>query len=194
MVTKKKTEESVEEIVVETTTPSIEEPVVETKPKKTTKKKKTEAPKTEEVIDVASKVTEEVKEEVVETPVEPVVEESTEVEEVIPEPIVEEVKEEPVVEEKTIETEKEEKKIKNQKAVAENGIKVMSTTDTNTSPFTVQVVGVNGVYTFDNASLDSKKGKVIPKGMRIGITEVKGNWGKLANGKWILLGSAIVKI
>ena len=83
---------------------------------------------------------------------------------------------------------------RNQKAVAENGIKVMSTTESKTSSFAVEVVGVNGVYTFDNPSLDSKKGKVIPKGMRVGITEVKGNWGKLANGKWILLGSAIVKI
>lgn len=178
MARTKKTEEAVVEEAVVESTPEVEETVVEETPKKSTRKKKTEEPK-EEVVESTPEVVEEVKE-AVETSAEPVVEEVKEepakVEEVIPEPIIEE---------NLVELTKEEKKERNKKLVAENGI---------SSSFTVQVVGVNGIYTFSDPSLDAPKGKVIPRGMRIGITEVKGNWGKLANGKWILLGSSVIKL
>lgn len=180
MARTKKTEDTVVEEAVVESTPEVEETVVEETPKKSTRKKKTEELKEE--------VVEEVKE-AVETSAEPVVEEVKEdpakVEEVIPEPVVEEVKEESIVEEKPVELTKEEKKDRNKKLVAENGI---------SSSFTVQVVGVNGVYTFANPGLDAPKGKILPRGARVAITEVKGNWGKLASGKWILLGSTVIKV
>ena len=62
------------------------------------------------------------------------------------------------------------------------------------STFTVQIVASNGVYTFKGPGLDQPKGKILSNGIKVDIIEVKGNWGKISEGKWILLGSTAVKV
>lgn len=149
-------------------------------------KKKTEVEATE----VVEEVKEEVKEEVVEeapkkttkktskkkeeAPIveEPAVEETPAVEEVVeePAPVVEEVKEE--------KPKKEEKKEKKEAF----------------APYIVQVISPSGIYTFKNPGFDQPKGKVYPKGAKITVLEVKGNWARVGENVWILLSGAVVKV
>ncbi len=146
-------------------------------------KKKTEVEATE--------VVEEVKEEVVEEAPkktskktskkkeeEPIVEELT-VEEV---PVVEEPVKEPapVVEEvKEEKPKKEEKKEEKKETFA---------------PYIVQVTSPSGIYTFKNPGFDQPKGKVYPKGAKITVLEVKGNWARVGENVWILLSGAVVRV
>lgn len=60
--------------------------------------------------------------------------------------------------------------------------------------FIVQVVSPTGIFTFKNPGLDQPKGKVYAKGSKLTVTEVNGNWGKVGEGKWILLSNTVVKL
>lgn len=108
---------------------------------------------------------------------EPIVEEAPATEEVVeePAPVVEEVKvAEPKKEEK-----KAEKKEEKEEAFA---------------PYIVQVISPSGIYTFKNPGFDQPKGKVYPKGAKVKVLEVKGNWAKVSENAWILLSGAVVKV
>ena len=52
-------------------------------------------------------------------------------------------------------------------------------------PFTLQVVASNGLYTFKGPAFDYPKNKLLPFGVKVTVTEVKGNWGKISDDKWI---------
>lgn len=146
-------------------------------------KKKTEVEATE--------VIEEVKEEVVEEAPKKTTKKTSKKKEEAPveEPIAEEtpaVKEEPVqepapvVEEvKVSEPKKEEKKEEKKETFA---------------PYIVQVISPSGIYTFKNPGFDQPKGKVYPKGAKITVLEVKGNWARVGENVWILLSGSVVKV
>lgn len=142
-------------------------------------KKKTEVEATE--------VVEEVKEEVVEAPVEEAHKKTSKKSSKKAE-VVEEVKEEAPVAEPApvVEEVKEVKEApKKEKAVAAP----VATSDS----FEVQVISASGVYSFKNPGLDQPKGKVYPKGAKLIVSEVKGNWGKVGQNAWIIL-SCVAKV
>lgn len=60
--------------------------------------------------------------------------------------------------------------------------------------YKVQVIAPSGIFTFKNPGLDQQKGRVYPKGSLLVVSEVKGNWAKVGDDKWILLSGAVVKI
>lgn len=60
--------------------------------------------------------------------------------------------------------------------------------------YQIQVVSPSGIFTFKNPGLDQPKGKVYAKGSKLTVTEVKGNWAKVGENKWIILSGAVVKI
>lgn len=62
------------------------------------------------------------------------------------------------------------------------------------SSFEVQVVSPSGIFTFKNPGLDQPKGKVYAKGSKLIVSEVKGNWAKVGENKWIILSGSVVKI
>lgn len=109
---------------------------------------------------------------------------------------VEEVKEEgkveepaPVVEEVKVE---EPKKVEKK---AEKLVEKKAEAETPTSgSFNVQVVSGTGIYTFSGPSITSTRGKIIPKGARFTISEVRGSWGKIGEGNWIMITGAVAKI
>lgn len=102
---------------------------------------------------------------------EPKVEEKKEVKVEEPAPVVEEVKEEKKVEKK------EEVKVEEPK-----------------SSSTVIVLSPAGIYSFKGPGLDQPKGKIFPKGSKLIISEKKGNWAKVGEDKWILLGGTVAEV
>lgn len=66
-------------------------------------------------------------------------------------------------------------------------------TKTANDSYLVQVVSNSGIYTFKNPGLDQPKGRVYPKGAKLTVSEVKGNWGKVGPDAWILL-SCVAKL
>lgn len=140
-------------------------------------KKKTEVEATEVVEEVKSEVVEEVK---AEAPKKTSKKSSKKAE------VVEEVKEEaPVAEPAPVVEEVKEEAPKKEKAAAAP----VATSDS----FEVQVVSASGVYSFKNPGLDQPKGKVYPKGTKLIVSEVKGNWGKVGQNAWIIL-SCVAKV
>lgn len=60
--------------------------------------------------------------------------------------------------------------------------------------FLIQVVGNAGVYSFKGPGFEFAKNKVFAKNSKLTVVEVKGNWGKVSEGNWILLGGSVDKI
>jgi len=60
--------------------------------------------------------------------------------------------------------------------------------------YNVQVISPSGIYTYKKPGLDQQKGKVYIKGSKLTVTEVKGNWAKVGEDKWIILSGAVAKI
>ena len=157
-------------------------------------KKKTEVEATEEVKEVEA--TEEVKEEAPKKTTRKSSKKKAEVEEVsetVEEAPVEEVKEEPkaeveVVGSKVAEVVEEPKPVKPTKVEKVEEVKVSD------DSYLVQVVSTSGIFTFKNPGLDQPKGRVYPKGAKLAVTGVSGNWGKVGENCWILLSGAVVKI
>jgi hypothetical protein len=101
----------------------------------------------------------------------PVVAEEPKVEEPVAEPVkVEEKKEEP----KKVEPKKEEKKPEGE--------------------FKIVITSGAGVYSFKGPGLSFPKVKLIPNGSKLVVSETKGNWGKIGEDKWIILGGTSVRI
>lgn len=157
-------------------------------------KKKTEVEATEEVKEVEA--TEEVVEEAPKKTTKRSSKKKAEVEEVsetveeATEAPVEEVKEEPkaeveVVGSKVAEVVEEPKSVKSAK---------VEEAKVSDDSYLVQVVSTSGIFTFKNPGLDQPKGRVYPKGAKLAVTEVSGNWGKVGENCWILLSGAVVKI
>ena len=57
-----------------------------------------------------------------------------------------------------------------------------------------KVTSNTGLYTFKGPSFDNAKGKPLAKGSVITVTEVKGNWGKIGQDRWILIGANLEQI
>lgn len=134
-----------------------------------------EAEATEQVVEEAPKKTtkKSSKKKVEESPVEEIPVEEPSVEEVKPEPEVEVVGKK-VVEITTEPAAKEEPKTE--------------------SSYQIQVVSPSGIFTFKKPGLDQQKGKVYVKGTKLIVSEVKGNWAKVGEDKWIILSGAVAKI
>lgn len=169
MATKKKTEEVAEVEVKEEKT---------TTKKSTSTKKTTSTKKAEPEVKAEEPVVEEVK-----------VEEPAPVVEPIPESVVE-----PVVEEKPeVKVEvKAEKPAKKEEPVKVEAKKV-ETVDKSGTPFTVEVITPIGIYTKTAPSMDAPASKVMPFKSKLAVVDQKGNWGRLTNGKWILLSENLVR-
>lgn len=141
------------------------EKVVEAAPKKTTKKS------SKKKADIEA-VSEEAPEEVPETGELVKTEEDTDVE---------------VVGKKVAEVVVEPEPVKKVKPAKKEKVK-------EADSYKVQVVAPSGIFTFKNPGLDQQKGRVYPKGSLLVVSEVKGNWAKVGEDKWILLSGAVVKI
>jgi len=170
MATKKKTEEVAE---------------VEVKEEKTTTKKSTSTKKTTSTKKAAVEVKAE----------EPKVEEvKEEVKAVEPAPVVEPIPEtvvEPIVEEKP--EVKSEVKVEKKEEPVKVEAKKVETADKSDAPFTVEVITPIGIYTKTAPSMDAPAFKVMPFKSRLVVVDQKGNWGRLTNGKWILLSENLVR-
>ena len=145
-------------------------------------KKKTEVEATEVVEEVKSEVVEEVK---AEAPKKTSKKSSKKAE------VVEEVKEEASVAEPApvVEEVKEVKEVKEAPKKEKASAAPVATSDS----FEVQVISASGIYSFKNPGLDQPKGKVYPKGAKLIVSEVKGNWGKVGQNAWIIL-SCVAKL
>lgn len=60
--------------------------------------------------------------------------------------------------------------------------------------YNIQVISPSGIYTYKKPGLDQQKGKVYVKGSKLVVSEVKGNWAKVGEDKWIILSGAVAKI
>lgn len=172
MATKKKTEEVAEVEVKEEKT---------TTKKSTSTKKTTSTKKAEPEVKVEEPVVEEVK---VEEPA-PVVEPASE-------PVIE-----PVVEEKPeakpeVKVEKP-AKVEKKEEPAKTEAKKVETADKSGVPFTVEVITPIGIYTKTAPSMDAPASKVMPFKSKLAVVDQKGNWGRLTNGKWVLLSENLVR-
>ena len=105
----------------------------------------------------------------------------------VEEPKVEEVKEEPV---KVEEVKVEPVKVEAPKKAA----KKAEPKKEEKASFDVIIASANGAYIFKGPGLDFPKGKILPKNSKETVLEVKGNWGKIGDNKWILLGNAVIKV
>jgi len=116
---------------------------------------------------------------------EPVVEETIEPVEEVKEPVAEPVvvAEVEVVGTKVAEVKEEPKKVEPKKEKVEAP-----------QSFLIQVVGNAGVYSFKGPGFEFARNKVFAKNSKLTVVEVKGNWGKVSEGNWILLGGSIDKI
>lgn len=153
-------------------------------------KKKTEVEVTEEIKEV--EVTEEVVEEAPKKTTKKSSKKKAEVVEEAPvEAPVEEVKEEPKAEVEVVGTKVAEVVEEAPKAVEPAKVEEVKVSDDS---YLVQVVSTSGIFTFKNPGLDQPKGRVYPKGAKLVVTEVSGNWGKVGENCWILLSGAVVKI
>lgn len=168
MTTKKKTEEVTEVEVKEEKT---------TTKKSTSTKKTTSAKKAEPEVKVEEPVVEEVK-----------VEEPAPVVEPAPESVVE-----PIVEEKPEVKVEKPAKVEKKEESAKIEVKKVETTDKSGTPFTVEVITPIGIYTKTAPSMDAPASKVMPFKSKLAVVDQKGNWGRLTNGKWILLSENLVR-
>ena len=57
-----------------------------------------------------------------------------------------------------------------------------------------KVISGTGIYTFKGPSFDNIKGKPLSSGSVVTVTEVKGNWGKIDENRWIILSSNLAKL
>lgn len=146
-------------------------------------KKKTEVESTE-VVEEVKEV--EAAEEVVEAAPKKTTKKSTKkkIEEPKEEAVAEEVKPEPEVEVEVVGTYavevKKEVEVKPESKEA--------------STFNIEVVSPSGIFTFKKPELGQPKGKVYPRGSKLTVSEVKGNWAKVGEDKWIILSGSVVKI
>lgn len=149
-------------------------------------KKKTEVEATEEVKEVEA--TEEVVEE---APKKTTKKSSKKQEEVVEtaEAPVEEAKEEPKAEVEVVGS-----KVAEVVEEAPKSVEPAKETKTANDSYLVQVVSNSGIFTFKNPGFDQPKGRVYPKGAKLAVTEVSGNWGRVGENCWILLSGAVVKI
>ena len=167
MATKKKTEEVAEVEVKEEKTTT----------KKSTSTKKTTTKKAGPEVKVEESVVEEVK-----------VEEPAPVVEPAPEPVVE-----PIVEEKPEVKVEKPAKVEKKEEPAKIEVKKVETADKSDVPFTVEVITPIGIYTKTAPSMDAPASKVMPFKSKLAVVDQKGNWGRLTNGKWILLSENLVR-
>lgn len=104
------------------------------------------------------------------------------------EPVEEKVDaaEEPVVEATPVE------ELKEAPAKVEEPKKVEKKAEPSAASY--KVTSNTGLYTFKGPGFDNAKGKPLAKGSVITVTEIKGNWGKVGQDRWILLGSNLEKM
>lgn len=147
-------------------------------------KKKTEVEATEEIKEV------EATEAVEEAPKKTTKKSSKKKEEdVVEEAPAEEVKEEPKAEVEVVGS-----KVAEVVEEAPKSVEPAKETKTSNDSYLVQVISNTGIFTFKNPGLDQPKGRVYPKGAKLAVTEVRGNWGKVGENCWIILSGAVVKI
>lgn len=109
----------------------------------------------------------------------------------VEEPKVEEVKEpEPVIEEPV----KEEKKVEEVKVAEPVEVKTEEVKESEVISATYKINSGIGLYTFTGPGLDNPKAKPLGRGAVVIVSETKGNWGKIGENRWVLMGPNLVKM